>query len=98
MNHPQYETFLLYALMLCFIAAWSYISLTQCHIIYLYLINLVDSVAAEIELVKGFLINQIYDVYFQITSPLSSSVSIADNVMIVAIDIFVIAPIQQTIT
>lgn len=70
----QYETFLLYALMLCFIAAWSYISHTQCHIIYLYLINLVDSVADEIELVKGFLINQINDVLSQIMSPLFNAI------------------------
>lgn len=74
MNHPQYETFLLYALMLCFIAMCSYISSVQCHIIYLYLINLVDSVAAEIELVKVFLINQINDVHFQILSPLFNRV------------------------
>lgn len=48
------KLFLLYALMLCFIAICSYISSVQCHIIYLYLIDLADSVAAEIELVKSF--------------------------------------------
>lgn len=58
------KLFLLYALMLCFIAACSYMSSAQCHIIYLYLINLVDSVAAESELVKGFLINQNSDRIF----------------------------------
>lgn len=41
---------------------------------YLYLINLVDSVAAEIELVKGFLINQINDVHSQIMSPLFNAI------------------------
>lgn len=74
MNHLQYETFMLYALMLCFIAAWSFMSSAQCHIIYLYLINLVDSVAPEIELVKGFLINQINDVHSQIMSPLFNAI------------------------
>jgi hypothetical protein len=64
MNHPQYQTFMLYALMLCFIAAWSFMSSAQCHIIYLYLINLVDSVAVEIELVKGFFVNQNSDRVF----------------------------------
>jgi len=35
---------------------------------------LVDSVAADIQLVKGFFINQINDVRFQILSPLFNRV------------------------